>query len=612
MAQASQQHPQAAIDELMQMLALVSESNASFVEVKTLALLTRPLRASGRLAYRRPAHLEKITQEPQAESLVVDGDKLTLTEAGTTPRAIDLNGEPIIHALVDSVRGTLSGDLAVLRRSYAVTMAGTVANWRLTLTPIDANIAGLVCTHDNRGQRDCTAPGSHDAGERRRNPHDHQRRPLRPPRRWRCLPIVGALIGAALLTGLVFSHIEIRSDMADFLPQRPHRRGAADVARNCAAGAATSLILVGIEGAPPAELARISRGLDGWTRTARASSPSSITAARALDSADQQFLLAHRYLLSAVTTPAAFTTAALRHDLQGLLARIAVLGRTLAAQFGLADPPGAFLRSRQDLDRASRIRTVDGVWFAADRDRATAPGAATVPDALNIAGQDAVDAAIRAAFAASQSRHGATARRRPRRVRARGGAMAFAATCELLSIVSAVLIAALLLWRFRSLWVVGVIAVPIMLSIAAGRAGGAARVRLRAWHRVRLRHDHAGRDRGLPGAADRPSQAGRGRAGNRCGASAKPSTWRWLTAALGLTGMVFSGFPGLSQLGVFSVDRRAGRRGGDALASAPPDRRRRPRPGLRRRSGAVAARRAAARIGVFGGWCRCWPRALRA
>jgi outer membrane lipoprotein-sorting protein len=143
-AQASQQHPQAAIDDLMQMLALVSESNASFVEVKTLAMLTRPLRASGRLAYRRPAHLEKITQEPQAESLVVDGDKLTLTEAGITPRAIDLNGEPIIHALVDSVRGTLSGDLAVLRRSYAVTMAGTVANWRLTLTPIDANIAGLV------------------------------------------------------------------------------------------------------------------------------------------------------------------------------------------------------------------------------------------------------------------------------------------------------------------------------------------------------------------------------------------------------------------------------------------------------------------------------------
>jgi outer membrane lipoprotein-sorting protein len=140
---ASQQQ-QAAIDELMQMLARVPESNASFAEVKTLAMLTRPLRASGRLAYRRPAHLEKITLEPQAESLVVDGDKLTFTEGGNASRTIDLNGEPVIHALVDAVRGTLSGDLAALRRSYAVTMTGTVANWHLTLTPSDASVARLV------------------------------------------------------------------------------------------------------------------------------------------------------------------------------------------------------------------------------------------------------------------------------------------------------------------------------------------------------------------------------------------------------------------------------------------------------------------------------------
>lgn len=141
---ASQQQPQAAIDELMQMLARVPESNATFVEVKTLAMLTRPLRASGRLAYRRPAHLEKITLEPQAESLVVDGDKLTFTEGGDSSRTIDLSGEPVIHALVDAVRGTLSGDLAALRRSYAVTMTGTVANWHLTLTPNDASVARLI------------------------------------------------------------------------------------------------------------------------------------------------------------------------------------------------------------------------------------------------------------------------------------------------------------------------------------------------------------------------------------------------------------------------------------------------------------------------------------
>lgn len=77
---------------------------------------------------------------------------------------------------------------------------------------------------------------------------------------------MGALIGAALLTGLVFSHIEIRSDMADFLP-----RGRSDAARmmleELRSGAATSLVIFGIEGAPPDLLARISRKMTDGTRT---------------------------------------------------------------------------------------------------------------------------------------------------------------------------------------------------------------------------------------------------------------------------------------------------------------------------------------------------------
>ena len=45
---------------------------------------------------------------------MVDGDKLTLTEAGhhAARHPSTWNREPIIHALVDSVRGTLSGDLS--------------------------------------------------------------------------------------------------------------------------------------------------------------------------------------------------------------------------------------------------------------------------------------------------------------------------------------------------------------------------------------------------------------------------------------------------------------------------------------------------------------------
>jgi hypothetical protein len=130
----------------MRMLAQVPESRADFEEIRVLAMLTRPLRATGRLFYRRPAYLEKITLEPQAESLVVDGNgnHLTLTEPNEAPRVIDLNGEPAVRALVDAIRGTLSGDLTALRRSYAVTMERRVPDWRLTLVPTDAAVARLV------------------------------------------------------------------------------------------------------------------------------------------------------------------------------------------------------------------------------------------------------------------------------------------------------------------------------------------------------------------------------------------------------------------------------------------------------------------------------------
>jgi hypothetical protein len=143
-AQASPHPPAAPIDELMQKLAQVAESDASFAEDKILAMLTIPLHSTGQLRYRRPAHLEKITHEPQLESLVVDGNRLTLTEANQAPRVIELDSEPAIRALVDAIRGTLSGDLAALRRSYNVVMAGSVSDWRLTLTPTDPRVARLV------------------------------------------------------------------------------------------------------------------------------------------------------------------------------------------------------------------------------------------------------------------------------------------------------------------------------------------------------------------------------------------------------------------------------------------------------------------------------------
>lgn len=142
------------IDELMELLARVAESRSTFAEVKTIAALTVPLRASGELFYRRPDYFEKVTLEPQLEKLVVSGDRLTMSVGDEPPRVVDLDTQTMIRGLVDAIRGTLAGNLALLRRFYRVTMEGDLTGWRLTLTPADPAVERAVTRIVIEGQHD--------------------------------------------------------------------------------------------------------------------------------------------------------------------------------------------------------------------------------------------------------------------------------------------------------------------------------------------------------------------------------------------------------------------------------------------------------------------------
>lgn len=128
----------------MARLARPAERRATFVEEKSFAALNAPLRAEGRLEYRRPGHLEKITERPQFESLVVDGDRLVVSAGNDPPRVVGLDGQPEVRALVDTIRGAVSGDLALLRRIYDVSASGTAQDWTVVLHPRDPAVAKLV------------------------------------------------------------------------------------------------------------------------------------------------------------------------------------------------------------------------------------------------------------------------------------------------------------------------------------------------------------------------------------------------------------------------------------------------------------------------------------
>lgn len=132
------------IDELMQALARVTGRRANFIEVKSIAALSEPISTSGTLIYRRPDYLAKITRSPHPEQFVVDGNQLSLAAGSQAPHVIALDSQPRLRALVDAIRGTLSGNLALLHRWYEVSMTGSFAAWRLGLTPIDAGLASLI------------------------------------------------------------------------------------------------------------------------------------------------------------------------------------------------------------------------------------------------------------------------------------------------------------------------------------------------------------------------------------------------------------------------------------------------------------------------------------
>jgi predicted exporter len=387
------------------------------------------------------------------------------------------------------------------------------------------------------------------AGEWRRTPHADQATALKPGER-QAWPVVTALaLSGALLAAVLILAIHVRTDMADFLP-RGETAAARLMLQEAGSGAASGMILMGIEDAPPAALARISRAM------AADLSGSGLFAlvlggdAALPEPAAMEALFTHRYLLSPVDPDAAFSEPALRTALQSLLRQLGSSTAALAVQFGLADPTGAFLGLLRGWVGATPLRTVDGAWFAVNRDRALLL-ARTRAGGMDISAQRGVAQAIEVAFMAASPGTARLLVTGPA-VFARDAASAMQADVERISLLSTVLVAALLWWRFRSPLVIAAIAVPVVLSIAA--AALVVQLVFGMVHGVALGFGITM----LGISVDYPVlMIGHRKAGEAAIATRARIGAAFIlavtTATLGLGAMVFSGFPGLSQLGVFAA-----------------------------------------------------------
>lgn len=142
------------LDQLMHALAQTRSGHAAFVEKKFIAILDQPVESSGELFYHAPDRLEKRTQKPRPESMLLERGTLTIEQKGKK-HVLQLQRYPEIAAFIDSIRGTLAGDRAALERTYKLSLEGDEQGWTLALVPLDAKMKKVV---DN-----IRIAGTHDA-----------------------------------------------------------------------------------------------------------------------------------------------------------------------------------------------------------------------------------------------------------------------------------------------------------------------------------------------------------------------------------------------------------------------------------------------------------------
>ncbi|MBT2299864.1 outer membrane lipoprotein carrier protein LolA [Variovorax paradoxus] len=133
------------LPELMGLLGKQKSGEARFTEQRFVRGLEGPLDASGTLSFQAPDKMTRRTLTPRPETMVVDGNTLTLSRGGRT-RTMTLDSMPELLGMVEAMRGTLNGNTQSLARYFRTSVSGTPDKWTLDLVPIDEKLAAQVRT----------------------------------------------------------------------------------------------------------------------------------------------------------------------------------------------------------------------------------------------------------------------------------------------------------------------------------------------------------------------------------------------------------------------------------------------------------------------------------
>jgi len=350
---------------------------------------------------------------------------------------------------------------------------------------------------------------------------------------------------------LIISRSQFTTDLSAFLPRDPTPAQQVLI-EQITDGLASRLILVGIEGADAPTRAGISKAVAARLRSnpafASVNNGEPVNVER-----DRAFLFNNRYLLSPAVTPERFSVeglnAALSESIELLASPAGLLFKSLLPR----DPTGEMVQLLAQFDSGSSPTIIDGVWASRDGQRALLL-LRTRASGSDIDAQQTAMHAIRAAFnttpGAADTHLVMT------------GSGVFSVTSRdtikdqvtTLSLLSMLLIATLLLIVYRSVTTLALGFLPVVSGALAGVA--AVSLAFGAVHGITLGFGTA-----LIGEAVDYSiylfvQSEQQGASNR-------QDWIkrfWptirlgvLTSICGFASLLLSGFPGLAQLGLYSI-----------------------------------------------------------
>ncbi|MGY0193466.1 MMPL family transporter [Leptothrix sp. BB-4] len=364
--------------------------------------------------------------------------------------------------------------------------------------------------------------------------------------------VIGLWLVALALCALVIARTPFVADLSAFLPASADARQQVliDQVRS---GAPARTLMLGITGGDAAQRAAASKTLAAALRASGLFEQVSNGENDAWAEVGR-WVFERRYVLSPAITPERFQPEGLREAIDETLSLLGTPAGTLIKPILESDPTGETRRIAEALIPAGSPRTQDGVWVGRQEPRAVLMASTRAPGADLDAMQRAIDR-IRTEFAPLAAQ-GLALQLTGAPVFAVDSRAGIEREVHLLAAAGTVLMSALLLVAFASLAALGTALLPVATGVAAGIA--AVGLVFGNVHGVTLGFGSTLIGEAVDYAIYYLIQA-RGHGGRGDG-------WRhwlrenWPTVRLGLltsvcgfAALLFSGFPGLQQLGVFSI-----------------------------------------------------------